>query len=409
MLNWADRFNIFCFLDNNGYPGNSSFECLLAVDCKRSFSFPPTDALQKLQLFFDERPSYLFGHMGYNAVGNAYTRKKPSGIDFGPGFLFEPEIILQLKDGALHVLHSDIDASLVLKDVLSTGFAQSLPTRANITAGISREEYVKKINILKEHIQRGDCYEINFCQSFYSDNISIDPIGVYEKLSIASAAPFAALYKLQEKYCICASPERFLKKKGNRLISQPIKGTIKRDHKSKEADEKGRGILLNSPKEKSENVMIVDLVRNDLSRVCERASVKVTELFGVYTFPQVHHLITTVEGILEKDKTFTDAIAACYPMGSMTGAPKKRVMKLIEENEEEARGLFSGSIGYITPEGDFDLNVIIRSIFADTAAKKICFSAGSGITVNSEAEAEYEECLAKAEAIMKILGEEQGV
>ncbi len=202
---------------------------------------------------------------------------------------------------------------------------------------------------------------------------------------------------------MCASPERFLEKRGNLLVSQPIKGTSRRDRLNSEKDESNRNTLAGSPKDRTENVMITDLVRNDLSRVCEKNSVLVKELFGIYSFPQVHHMISTIEGKLAADKNFTQAIEACYPPGSMTGAPKKRVTELIEDAEKYNRGLFSGSLGYITPEGDLDLNVVIRSIFYDAEKNHLSFFAGSGITFYSNAEDEYDECMAKAEAIMRVL------
>ena len=202
---------------------------------------------------------------------------------------------------------------------------------------------------------------------------------------------------------MCASPERYLKKTGNTIISQPIKGTSKRDLHNKNTDEEIKNYLQKSLKEKSENVMVVDLVRNDLSKICREGSVQVKELFGIYSFPQVHQMISTVKGILENNIHWTDAVKATFPMGSMTGAPKKKVMQLIDEYESSARGLFSGSIGYVTPQADFDFNVVIRSIFYDDSNKFLSFLAGGGITFYSNAADEYEECMLKAAAIISVL------
>ena len=149
--------------------------------------------------------------------------------------------------------------------------------------------------------------------------------------------------------------------------------------------------------------MVVDMVRNDLSKVCAEASVKVDELFGVYSYPQVHQMISTVSGMLETDVSFSEIIKACFPMGSMTGAPKHRVMELIEQYEAGPRGIFSGSIGYINPDGDFDFNVVIRSIMYNVDTKYLSYKVGSGITFYSEPEKEWEECLLKGEAIRKVL------
>ena len=215
--------------------------------------------------------------------------------------------------------------------------------------------------------------------------------------------PFAAFYKVQDKYCICASPERYLKKAGTKIICQPVKGTAKRNLTDAGMDEKAKQYLLNSAKEKAENIMIVDLVRNDLSRICKEGTVKVEELFGIYSFPQVHQMISTVAGEINDHLHWKEAIKATFPMGSMTGAPKKRVMELIEMFEQTKRGLFSGSIGYVSPDGDFDFNVVIRSILYNAGNRYLSFQTGSAITFYSDAETEYEECMLKAAAIKKIL------
>jgi para-aminobenzoate synthetase component I len=212
------------------------------------------------------------------------------------------------------------------------------------------------------------------------------------------------LYKLDDTFCICASPERYLKKEGHKIFSQPIKGTSKRDLVNAANDLQNKNYLSANEKEKSENVMVVDLVRNDLSKVCREGTVKVEELFGVYSFPQVHQMISTISGQLKDNVHWVDIIKATFPMGSMTGAPKKRVMELIEQYEKTKRGLFSGAIGYVNPDGDFDFNVVIRSIFYNASRKYLSFNAGSGITFYSDAEKEYEECLLKAAAMKKVVG-----
>ena len=268
---------------------------------------------------------------------------------------------------------------------------------------ISKEEYIKTIEQLRQHILRGDCYEINFCQEFFAEHAHIDPIAVYQKLSAASPNPFSALYKLDDKYLICASPERFLKKQGNHILSQPIKGTSKRIAGDAKQEAINKNSLYESQKDRSENVMVVDLVRNDLSMICSEGSVVVDELYGVYTFPQVYQMISTVSGELKKDISFTEIIKATFPMGSMTGAPKRSVLQLIEQYEKTKRGIFSGALGYITPSGDFDFNVVIRSIMYNQSSEYLSFQAGSGITFYSNPENEWEECLLKAEAIKRVL------
>lgn len=408
MLNWANRFSIFCLLDNNRYEHElPAFECMLAAGSKRSLALQPGNAYQQLKDFYDEQPSWLFGHLGYGLKNESETLRsqKKEPIDFGLGFFFEPEILLRLQKEELVIASAAGNGAEIFAAIEATPVSHEIKaaTPVFIQKGMSREAYIKAIEALLQHIKRGDCYEINFCQPFFAEQVNIDPVFIYNKLMQQSPNPFAALYKLNDKYCLCASPERYLKKTGQVLISQPIKGTSKRSHLNEITDEANKQYLQNSQKEKSENVMVVDLVRNDLSRVCEEGSVFVKELFGVYSFPQVHQMISTIQGTLRSDVHFTGAIQKSFPMGSMTGAPKKRVMELIEEYEPVGRGLFSGSIGYISPQADFDFNVVIRSIFYDAAQEYLSFSAGSGITFYSEPAAEYEECLLKAEAIVKVL------
>ena len=273
---------------------------------------------------------------------------------------------------------------------------------SRIEQRFSREEYIETIQRLKQHILRGDCYEINFCQEFFGE-IKIDPVHVYQKLASLSPNPFSAFYRVHDQWLLCASPERFLRRKGRELLSQPIKGTSRRIMANEKEDQLSRDFLMHSEKDRSENVMVVDLVRNDLSKVCEEASVKVDELFGIYSFPQVHQMISTVSGTVKEDLPFTDIIRACFPMGSMTGAPKKKVMELIEKYERTRRGIFSGAVGYIDPNGDFDLNVVIRSIMYNAATDYVSIQAGSGITFYSDPEQEWEECMMKMEAMRRVV------
>jgi len=267
----------------------------------------------------------------------------------------------------------------------------------------TREEYLATVVALQGHILRGDCYEVNFCQEFFSRDAVIDPQSAWFSLSAASPNPFAAYYRVGSSYLLCASPERFLKKTGARLISQPIKGTAPRMLLDQEADLRQHEWLYNSPKDRSENVMVVDLVRNDLSRVCVPGSVGVEELFGIYPFPQVHQMISSVTGELLPGTDWTEAIRACFPMGSMTGAPKNRVVELIDRYERSRRGIFSGAVGYVTPERNFDFNVVIRSLMYNSDTQYLSYQVGSGITFYSDPAAEYEECLVKARGLIKAL------
>ncbi|HOV45038.1 MAG: anthranilate synthase component I family protein [Ferruginibacter sp.] len=406
LLNWANRFSIFCFLDNNGYPSqNKEFDYLLAAGATRNLHLTAENPFQQLKDFFNEKPGWLFGHLGYdlkNSLENLVTRHPPF-INFGIGYFFEPEIIVKVSGNKVQVIGNK-NARQVVDEILNEKTENfQAKTNFSLEPVFNKQEYLLKLNQIKAHIQRGDCYEINFCQQFIAHNAGIDAIATFHKLNSVSPNPFASLYKLNKKYCIAASPERFLKKTGNQLICQPIKGTAKRNTQNCVLDNQYKTELSESQKERSENVMIVDLVRNDLSRVCKAGSVTVKELCGIYTFPQVFQMISTIQGELPADIHWADAIKVCFPMGSMTGAPKKRVMELIDQYEEIGRGLFSGSIGYITPQSNFDFNVVIRSIFYDEENQKLSYAAGGGITFNSIAENEYEESLLKAAAIKQVL------
>lgn len=278
---------------------------------------------------------------------------------------------------------------------------QAIPA-GKVRAHLDRQQYLSAVNSLQQHIHRGDCYEVNFCRENFIEDTIVHPLSLFKRLNSVSPSPFAAYYRTNDHYLVCSSPERFLQKKGPVVISQPIKGTIRRADTPAADDERRRELQQNS-KERAENVMVVDLVRNDLSHTATRGSVHVAELFGIYSFAQVHHMISTVTATLEEGVSFTDAISQAFPMGSMTGAPKLSVMQLIEQYEQSRRGLFSGALGYITPEGDFDFNVVIRSILYNAGRKYLSFQTGSAITYYADPVKEWEECLLKAEAMKNIL------
>ena len=408
MLIWANQFSIFCFLDNHHYQiGPHSLECILAAGAKKVFKGEPGTALQELQKFINSKPGWLFGHLGYelNNETENITSSQKNRIQFPPAYFFEAEIMIRLSEKEL-IIESDGNAELIFRQLMETPVAVNAKREASsfeLKQRFSKAEYQNTVIDLKWHILRGDCYEINFCNEFFAENVTIDPLLVYNKLSSFSPNPFSALYKTEDKFLICASPERFLKKEAGRILSQPIKGTSSRFLPDEDKDFLSKKNLSESRKDRSENVMVVDLVRNDLSQVCVQGTVTVDELFGIYSFPQVHQMISTVSGKLKENISFGEIINATFPMGSMTGAPKKRVMELIEKYEKSERGIFSGALGYITPDGDFDFNVVIRSIMYNDTEKYVSFMAGAGITFYSDPEQEYEECLLKAEAMKRSL------
>jgi para-aminobenzoate synthetase component 1 len=364
------------------------------------------DALQQLQHFITCGPRWIFGHLGYdlkNEIENLYSLN-PDYIGFPDLLFFQPAIIITFDERQMTIESCNQDEERVYNEIMETGkaWSPSLP-QITIQSRFEKDEYLSIVEKLRAHILRGDCYEVNFCQEFFAENVTVDPLSIYRRLSTLSPNPFSALYKLDDKYLLCASPERFLKKKDNTLISQPIKGTARRIG-DELLDGERKKQLLQNPKERAENVMVVDLVRNDLSKICVQGTVRVDELYGIYSFPQVHHMISTVSGELRPSVSFLDMIRATFPMGSMTGAPKKKVLELIEQFEKTKRGIFSGALGYITPQGDFDFNVVIRSIMYNRVKKYLSYQAGSAITFYSNAQEEWEECLVKAEAMGKVLG-----
>jgi para-aminobenzoate synthetase component I len=401
MLNWANRFNIFSFLDNQEYSITPhQYECLLAAGCSRQVS---SANIKDIDSFLANSKNWVFGHLSYelkNSIHHFHSGKEDK-VGFPLFFFFVPEVLLRIKGNDLVIEAGDCEK--IYNEIVQHQIEVYTTAPVEIQQRLTKDQYIQKIHGLQQHIVRGDCYEINYCQEFFAENAFIDPIETFQKLIGISPNPFSALYKMDNRFLICASPERFIAKKGNRIFSQPMKGTTKRNRNSEKDDASLKEALRQSAKERSENVMVVDMVRNDLTRVCLESSVKVDELFGVYTYPQVHQMISTISGELKHGVKFSEIIEATFPMGSMTGAPKHRVMELIDEYELSARGIFSGSVGYITPERNFDFNVVIRSIMYNASTKYLSYQLGSGITFYSDAEKEWEECMLKGEAIKKVL------
>lgn len=411
MLSWGNRFNICCFLDNNDYHlRGQRAEALLAADAVEQLQCNAGTAFEQLHQFHAAKPGWLFGHLAYDLKNETekLSSTHPDGIGFPDLFFFRPRYLLLLQQHEV-LISGETLTETAAREVYEACLAEEEHPQQTVTwqpfeleARINEEYYLSSVRALQEHIRKGDCYEVNFCREQYA-HAAIEPLVLFRRLNHLSPSPFAAYYRTGNKYLVCSSPERFLQKEGTTLISQPIKGTATRAA-DPARDAVLRDELLNSPKERAENVMIVDLVRNDLSKTAVQGTVRVDELFGIYAFPQVHHMISTVMATLDDRFHFTTAIREAFPMGSMTGAPKVRVMELIEQYERTRRGLFSGAVGYITPEGDFDLNVVIRSIQYNEENSYLSFQTGSAITFNSVPEKEWEECLLKAKALKAALG-----
>lgn len=412
MLNWGNQFNICCLLDNNNYPSAChQYEALLAADAIDVLELPAGKAFDALLHFHQTQQDWLFGHLAYDLKNETIPGLRSDnhdGIGFPDMSFFRPRIVMFLRQQQVHIgginLSQD-EALTVFRDCLRMPVAvitPAAPVLHPLHARLDHGAYIRAVKDLQQHIRRGDCYEVNFCRENYMEASGVYAPALYSQLNALSPAPFAAYYKLAHRYLACSSPERFLQKRGQTVISQPIKGTSRKDS-DPATDQLLRDQLYHSPKERAENIMVVDLVRNDLSHTAVRGSVHVTELCGIYSFAQVHHMISTISAQVSSQTPFTSVISNAFPMGSMTGAPKIRVMELIEEYEHTRRGLYSGAVGYITPEGDFDFNVVIRSILYNASDNYLSFQTGSAITFYSDPEKEWEECLLKADAMTKTI------
>ncbi len=377
------------------------------------------DSFEELRKYHERISDWIFGHLSYDLKNQCEGLHSENfdGLSFPEMHFFQPKYLFLLKERALQVgylaefsdeaeienLMAQINGTrfveIPLKDLVSKKVAS-----AKMEARVSKAEYLQAVNELKEHIHRGDIYETNFCMEFYSDEVRIDPQSIYVRLNELSQTPFSAYYRIKDRYAFSASPERFLKKNASMILSQPIKGTIRRG-KDEVEDNKLKRFLHQNKKERNENVMIVDLVRNDLSRSARRGSVRVDELYGIYSFRQVHQMVSSISAELRPGFHFTQALKNAFPMGSMTGAPKVKAMELIEEYEKTKRGLYSGALGYITPDADFDFNVVIRSILYNAGSGYLSFMVGSAITNQADPEQEYEECMLKAKALFETLSD----
>jgi len=409
LLLWSQQFDDVVWLDSNNYQNlNTEYDAVLAVDAMTSIQSDYQDAFDKLHEYQTKTQDWIFGYLSYDLKNDTeqLSSNNFDGLAFPELYFFQPKKIFLIKGNRLNVFYLNMIADEFEEDLKSVN-AESvdidhLRNDVKIHLRIHKDEYFNKVNELLSHIHRGDIYEANFCQEFYAEGTEINPVETYKKLNNISRPPFATFLKVYDKFLLSASPERYIKKKHDYVISQPIKGTSKRSQDAKE-DKLLIEQLVSDEKERSENIMIVDLVRNDLSKTAIKGSVQVEELCKVYTFDQVHQMISTVSSKLREGISPVEILRSTFPMGSMTGAPKISAMKIIEELEETKRGLYSGAVGYFTPEGNFDFNVIIRSILYNATKQYVSYSVGGAITAKSDPLKEYEECLVKAKAMREVL------
>ncbi|MES2239325.1 MAG: anthranilate synthase component I family protein [Bacteroidota bacterium] len=409
LLLWSQQFREVTFMDSNHYQQEySSYDWILAVDAFTSIKTDYFNAFEDLKQYQQSTQDWIFGYLSYDLKNDIEVLKSNNfdGLGFPDLFFFQPKKLFLAKGNQVEIRYLNFCDDEFVADMdeikaIVTDF-DVLNNTIDIQQRISADQYREKVSKMLEHIHHGDLYEANFCMEFYAENARIDPLDTFLKLNEISKPPFAVYFKNHKQFLLSASPERYLKKEGELLISQPIKGTAKRFLDPIE-DEESKNKLANDAKERAENIMITDLVRNDLSHTAQKGSVQVTELCGIYSFLQVHQMISTITSRLDSQYSVVDALRETFPMGSMTGAPKISVMKIIEELEETKRGLYSGAVGYFTPEGDFDFNVVIRSILYNQENQYLSFSVGSAITSLSVPEKEYEECLLKAKAMFEVL------
>ncbi len=398
---WASHFSHFAFFVS------SKQDFTVAIGAEKFISIDESKGgFDKLEAFQHNSKSRIAGFFGYDLKNDLESLSSNNGdvLETPEAAFFEPSLWVTVADGKMEIEGNVEMLALQLLDAVDH-FEKSDDFKFDGTLHplTNREEYLEKANIIMNHLQRGDIYEANYCIQFTGEAQGFDPLNYFLALDSKTKAPFSVFAKLADFHIMSASPERFLKNEGGDLFSQPIKGTMKKGSNLEE-DQAQIDALRADPKELSENVMIVDLVRNDLSRIAERGTVKVDELFGVQSFQTVHHLVSTVSAKLDKVKfSEWDAIKACYPMGSMTGAPKISAMNIIETNENFKRGAYSGAFGWMDPNGDFDFNVLIRTLFFNESNGRIGLGVGSAMTINADPEKEYDECMLKAKALIDTM------
>ena len=408
LLHWSNQHREVVFLDSNAYHQKySSYDVVLAVEAFTSIKTDVENAFQDLYQYQSQMKDWLFGYLSYDLKNDTEDLQSNNydGLAFPDLFFFQPKKLFLIKENQVEMQYlrmCDDEIESDFEEILSFTSSFQLPTSITIEQRISKENYLSKVSKMLEHIHRGNIYEANFCMEFFAENAHIEPLEIYQKLNAISEPPFAVYFKNDHHYLLSASPERYLRKEGNKVISQPIKGTSKRSEVTI-IDEQLKVDLAQNEKERSENIMIVDLVRNDLAHTATKGSVQVEELCQIYTFKQVHQMISTIVSEVENTTSPIEILRSTFPMGSMTGAPKISAMQIIEALEETKRGLYSGAVGYFTPIGDFDFNVVIRSILYNSKKQYLSFSVGSAITSQAVPEKEYEECLLKAKAMFEVL------
>lgn len=404
-MHWIYQHKHFSFFNGNQYDlPYDPFKTFAAAGAIKTMIPDSIDPFTDLKKFYDGQNDWIIGQLNYDLKNNLenLTSNNADRLNSDLMCFFVPETLIFIQNQGL-LISTVHDPEKVFDEIARFEIPDHVESLLHIECDTLKKEYIDAVGSIKSHIINGDFYELNYCMEFFAKVKNINLANIFLQLNKISPMPFSVFMGLEGQYIVSASPERFLKKAGRNIIAQPIKGTMKRDA-DPAADDKLKQQLRYSEKEIAENMMIVDLMRNDLAKSAEPGSIMVPEMFEIYSYNHVHQMISTVTARLRPDVHPVDAIRNAFPMGSMTGAPKIRVMEAIEYYEKSKRGIFSGSAGYITPEGEFDFNVLIRSIFYSANTGYLKFNAGSAITYDADPEYEYHECILKTKSMRGALG-----
>ena len=392
------NFPVAYFNSNDG-------KSLLGFGKQSSLILDENKNLESIDEFIsDNSNNFIFTAISFD-LKNRFENLKSNNKDdvqFPEAIFFTTKYVVELDNGQIKFIQGEknSESTSFINDFLKSEPEEDDTYNFNFYSTTSKNKYLEHLNSLKKHISLGDIYEINYCQEFVANEVTIkDEFSLYWKLNKITKAPYSTFLNFENHSIYCGSPELYLSKRGNKLTSKPIKGTSRRGE-NKQQDEELKKKLKNDPKERAENIMVVDLARNDLSRIALKNTVNVEELCEIYSFETVHQMISTISCSIDKSTSFTNILEATFPMASMTGVPKISALELIEKYEDFKRGIYSGTIGLIHPNGDFDLNVVIRTLVYNARLKTLSCGVGSAITIKSDAEKEYEECGIKVQKIL---------
>lgn len=396
LLHWADQFSTFCYLDSNQCADRyGRFDFLIGVDALEHYTMEDLEDIY--------REIFLMGYFGYIS-DSSIPYSLNEFIPFEKSYFFRPRYIIYGYEGRVYFNRNYSEMMEIVSQIetITVTFPKNTAPLQfqHIT---TQEEYLNNVKTIQHKIRKGYFYQLNYCIELQAENVLLHPIASYIQTNKETKAPMSALLKMGEKYVLSYSPERYMTKRQDTMIAQPMKGTARRNLSDTILDEEIKLTLENDPKERAENTMIVDLIRHDMTPYTAVGSIQVDELCQVYSYPAVHQMISTISARLIDDMDTIPALLCTLPAGSMTGAPKKEVISHISEVENFCRNIYSGNIGYIDTEGDYDFNVVIRTLEYDAHTHRASIHVGSAITLQSIPEQEYEECLLKADSILQHL------